>query len=257
MTEATRNRCIGAVCTFLVHAALLLLLWFVVIGSEPVNNEAGGGIWVQLGNIDEASGTFEPYQEMVATTPRIEKPAPQEESLITQEEEATVAIPEEKKKTEPKKEVQSPPVEPERDSRIDDRLKSAFGKGVASSGSRGEAEKGTGVQGNPFGSSSSGELHGVGGYGGYSLGGRGLLGGLPRPQYDSSNDAGTIVVDITVDSRGKVISARVRVSGSEGSAASNMNLRNSAIAAAKQASFEASPTADNQQGYIVYYFKQQ
>ena len=164
-----------------------------------------------------------------------------------------MAIPDEKKKTPEKTPVEKQPRQD--DKAIDNRLKAAFGSGVASSGSKGDASQGSGVQGNPFGATPDGELQGVGGYGGYSLAGRGLLGELPRPQYDSSNDAGTIVVDIVVDARGRVTDARIRVSGSEGSAASNANLRRSAVEAARKASFEAVAKAGNQQGYIVYYFR--
>lgn len=252
MTDSVRNKWVSAACTVVVHAIALCILIFVVIKSEPVPADAGGGVLVQFGSVDEASGMFIP--DKVPESSRQEIVSKNDEPLITQDDEPTVAISDEKKKTTEKSPVEKQPRQD--DKAIDNRLKAAFGSGVASSGSKGDAAQGSGVQGNPFGATPDGELQGVGGYGGYNLAGRGLLGELPRPQYDSSNDAGTIVVDIVVDARGKVVDARIRVSGSEGTAASNANLRRSAVEAARRASFEAVAKAGNQQGYIVYYFKQ-
>lgn len=253
MTDAARNKWISVACTAVVHVLVLVLLCCIVIKSEPVPADAGGGVLLQMGTIDEAAGVFVP-DNMPPRQVAPERSLP-EEPLITQDDEPTIAIPEDETKVSAKKPDEKP--RPKDDNTIDDRLKAAFGKGVASQGSRGTASHGSGVQGNPFGSASEGALRGVGGYGGYSLGGRGLLGELPRPQYDNSNDAGTIVVDIVVDARGKVTNARIRVSGSEGTAASNANLRRSALAAARKATFDEAAGVDNQQGYIVYYFKQQ
>ena len=253
MTDSVRNKWIGAACTVVVHVVALCILILVVIKSEPVPADAGGGVLVQFGSVDEASGMFIP-DKVPESSSRQEIVSKNDEPLITQDDEPTVAIPKKKKKSTEKSPAEKQP-RPDNKA-IDNRLKAAFGSGVAATGSKGDAEHGSGVQGNPFGETSDGGLQGVGGYGGYSLGGRGLLGELPRPQYDSSNDAGTIVVDIVVDARGKVVDARMRVSGSEGTAASNANLRRSAVEAARKASFEAVAKAGNQQGYIVYYFKQ-
>ena len=66
--------------------------------------------------------------------------------------------------------------ENKKDERIANQVKNAFGKGVSNDGSRGDSDEGSGTQGNPFGNSSTGEITGVGGYGGYNLGGRGLVG---------------------------------------------------------------------------------
>lgn len=253
MADSARNKWIGAACTVVVHVAVLCVLLLVVIKNDPVPPDAGGGVLVQFGSVDEASGMFIP-DKVPESSSRQERVQADDEPLITQDDEPTVAIPDEKKKTPEKTPVEKQPRQD--DKAIDNRLKAAFGSGVASSGSKGDASQGSGVQGNPFGATPDGELQGVGGYGGYSLAGRGLLGELPRPQYDSSNDAGTIVVDIVVDARGRVTDARIRVSGSEGSAASNANLRRSAVEAARKASFEAVAKAGNQQGYIVYYFRQ-
>lgn len=255
MTENARNRWIGGACTVAVHCAVLCILLCIVIKKEPVTADAGGGVLVQFGNINEATGMFEPDNAPAAEAVEEEAASAAEEPLITQEEEETVPMaqeePAKKEQTNAEKNKQ------QENKQIDNRLKSAFGKGVAASEGKGSGLKGNGSEGNPFGATAEGSLQGIGGYGGYSLGGRGLLGDLPRPEYDSSNDAGTIVVDITVDNKGRVVNARVRVSGSEGSAASNLNLRNSAVRAARRATFEPVSAGGNQQGYIIYYFRQQ
>ena len=146
--------------------------------------------------------------------------------------------------------------ENKKDERIANQVKNAFGKGVSNDGSRGDSDEGSGTQGNPFGNSSTGEITGVGGYGGYNLGGRGLVGSLPYPEYDNSNDAGIIAISITVDPQGKVINAIATVNGSKGTAFSNPKLRASAEAAARKSRFERSTGSSNQTGVIIYIFKQ-
>ena len=134
-------------------------------------------------------------------------------------------------------------------------MANAFSKGKGSSNNYGSSSSGSGIQGSVNGNSSSGATSGSPGYGNYDLGGRGILGSLPRPEYDNSNDEGTIVVSITVNAAGKVIAASI-TKGSIGSAASNSTLRQQAINAAKKAVFTKSNNTGNQSGTITYYFKQ-
>ncbi len=231
-----------------MHLVVLLVLWFTLLGPEPMGS--GSGVLVQVGLVDEASGMFEsnaPQPE----EPQAEQPRTNDDELMTQSDEESIQI--EKKEEENKKKAVQ---ENKQDNRIANQVKNAFGKGVSNDGSRGDSETGSGTQGNPFGNSSTGELTGVGGYGGYNLGGRGLVGSLPYPQYDNSNDAGTIAISITVNPQGQVISAIATVKGSEGTAFSNPKLRASAEAAARRSRFERSNRSSNQTGVIVYIFKQ-
>ena len=182
-----------------MHLVVLLVLWFTLLGPEPMGS--GSGVLVQVGLVDEASGMFEsnaPQPE----EPQAEQPRTNDDELMTQTDEESIQI--EKKEEENKKKAVQ---ENKQDNRIANQVKNAFGKGVSNDGSRGDSETGSGTQGNPFGNASTGELTGVGGYGGYNLGGRGLVGSLPYPQYDNSNDAGTIAISITVNPQGQVISA--------------------------------------------------
>lgn len=248
MEPQKRDKIQAIAATVAVHLVVLLVLWFTILGNEPVGG--GSGVLVQVGLVDEASGMFESNNtqpERAQTEPMREN----DDELITQNDEESVQI--EKKEKEDKEKAAQ---ENKKDNRIDNLVKGAFGKGVSNDGSRGNSDKGSGTQGNPFGNSSTGELIGVGGYGGYNLGGRGLVGSLPQPQYDNSNDAGTIAISITVNPQGQVINAIATVKGSEGTAFSNPKLRASAEAAARRSRFERSNRSSNQTGVIVYIFKQ-
>lgn len=88
------------------------------------------------------------------------------------------------------------------------------------------------------------------GYGSYDLGGRGIRGGLPMPSY-SSNESGTVVVNITVNSEGKVTKAIISAKGTTTTSAA---LRQSAIDAAKKALFDPKDDVIAQNGNIVYRF---
>ena len=77
------------------------------------------------------------------------------------------------------------------------------------------------------------------------------MGALPRPGY-SIEAEGVVVVRITVNTQGKVIAASVDLSGTD---TDNMELRNAAINAAKQATFNAIEGNQNQSGTITYRFR--
>lgn len=175
---------------------------------------------------------------------------------MRQDIEESVAVPdkkkEEKKQPEPEKKTQP---KPEVDNRIKNQVANAFSKGNAGS-NRGTSDRGSGAEGSPNGNSTTGAKHGSPGYGDYDLGGRGLKGELPIPQYDASNDEGTIVVSIYVDAQGKVTQAAATPSGSRGTAYANLTLRARAEAAARKAVFERKPGAVTERGTITYYFRQ-
>lgn len=69
------------------------------------------------------------------------------------------------------------------------------------------------------------------------------MGSLPKPEYTGTNDEGTIVVEVLVDPRGRVVQANVTPSGSKGTAASNATLRSRAEAAAAVPSLSTRPRA--------------
>ena len=245
MKESSKNRLFGICGTVIFHVTLILIL-FLVTFSQPSIPDDGEGILVQVGLVSESQGTLDSSSDIQSQ----EKNSPEEtiddNEIISQETEETIQItpPEQK------------PVQPKEDNRIKNQVANAFSKGKGSSNNNhGSSSSGSGIQGSVNGNSSSGATSGSPGYGNYDLGGRGILGSLPRPGYDNSNDEGTIVVSITVNAAGKVIAASI-TKGSIGSAASNSTLRQQAINAAKKAVFTKSNNTGNQSGTITYYFKQ-
>ena len=228
------------------------MLFYFTFPRPEIPDEASG-VLVQLGTIDEASGTFQPEMsgQNVADAMEAEIPDEASEESITQDIEESVAVPdkkkEEKKQPEPEKKTQP---KPEVDNRIKNQVANAFSKGNAGS-NRGTSDRGSGAEGSPNGNSTTGAKHGSPGYGDYDLGGR-----LPIPQYDASNDEGTIVVSIYVDAQGKVTQAAATPSGSRGTAYANLTLRARAEAAARKAVFERKPGAVTERGTITYYFRQ-
>ncbi|MBQ0057239.1 MAG: TonB family protein [Bacteroidales bacterium] len=106
-----------------------------------------------------------------------------------------------------------------------------------------------GLQGSPDGNSDTGATQGSPGYGDYDLGGRGLIGSLPRPEFDS-NITGKIVVYISVDASGTVKSATI----GQGTTVSDLGLRNAAKAAAQKARFQPIQGTSVTPGRITYYF---
>ena len=233
------------------------MLFYFTFPRPEIPDEASG-VLVQLGTIDEESGTFKHEMSGQNVDDAMEAEIPDEasEESITQDIEESVAVPdkkkEEKKQPEPEKKTQP---KPEVDNRIKNQVANAFSKGHAGS-NRGTSDKGSGAEGSPNGNSTTGAKHGSPGYGDYDLGGRGLKGELPIPQYDASNDEGTIVVSIYVDAQGKVTQAAATPSGSRGTAYANLTLRARAEAAARKAVFERKPGAVTERGTITYYFRQ-
>lgn len=91
---------------------------------------------------------------------------------------------------------------------------------------------------------------GNGGIGGlsWSLEGRGCI-SLPRPSLDF-NQSGNVVVEITVDRQGYVISVRI---SDKGTTITDSEILNSALQAAMKAKF--TPGEGNRRGYITYRFR--
>ncbi len=130
---------------------------------------------------------------------------------------------------------------------------SAFGKSNSNSTSEGDAG-GSGNQGYVTGDPNSKNRtgSGLGNSGsGFDLTGRSLIGSLPQPSY-SIQEEGVVVVQVTVDKYGKVVSAEYQL---KGSTTQNSTLKKAAIEAAKKAKFNSDPNASAfQKGTITYHF---
>ena len=129
---------------------------------------------------------------------------------------------------------------------VNSKVSGAFGKG-GNQGSSGNTA-GEGNQGSPTGNSTTGAATGTGGVGTAIVGSRKVL-FLAEPAYTDPTSEGQVVVAITVNATGKVISASIKSATTTSPA-----LRNSAIEAARKSSFTSG--ANNEQGTITYRFKQ-
>ncbi len=202
----------------------------------------GEGVVLQLGMVDADAGTFTP----APTPPPVPQSQPEPAPVITQDIEETVSIDEEKP-------VEEQQPEPET-TQLDNLWTSAVNKGQNASDTIGSSAV---KKGSPTATSTIGAVSGSPGYGEYDLGGRGLVGYLPRPDYSGTNDEGIIVIEITVDAQGNVISAGAKLDGSTGSVYTNKTLRERAESAARKAKFAVkSDGKENQTGTITYRFNQ-
>lgn len=118
-----KNNLLAIVGSILFHAVILLILYFTVL--KAVEPEEDGGVMVNFGTIDEATGTFDPegepaqdepteeVQEETVVPPPPTPPAPptpptpptpkQPEKLITQDQEESVALAQQRKKEQERK----------------------------------------------------------------------------------------------------------------------------------------------------------
>lgn len=268
LNQKKKGKYIGVAGALLVHAAIIALL--ILVGFALPEPMEEGGVPVMLGEVSDALGAADPSLVKVDVMP--EEPAAQvqeteEQDIITQEAEETVAL---KPKAEVKKpkEVKKPEkteaekaedarkmaeAKAERERKEAEeaarrRVAGAFGKGSRMD-SKGDT-KGEGLQGSPEGNAPAGAISGTGGYGTFSLGGRSIgEGGLPRPVYNVQ-DEGRVVVTITVNPAGYVIATGINRQTNT----VNPALRKAAEDAAKKARFNAVSGLNNQVGTITYYF---
>ena len=287
MDRRKKGEYIGALGALLVHVAVIALL-ILVSFTVPQPDEDAGGVPVMMGNVESARGFDDPslvdvdvLDEDAAAPAETAPELPSEQDLLTQTEEETVTL---KPKTEePKKETVKPkevtkPKEPvkkpekteaekaaeakrlaeekaERERKASEeaarkRVSGAFGKGAQMEGNKGTSASGTGTEGSKEGNSSTGAKTGTGGYGTFDLGGRSLgTGSLPKPAYNVQEE-GRVVVNITVNPAGQVISTGINPRTNTVSTA----LRKAAEDAAKKARFNTVDGVTNQTGTITYYF---
>lgn len=268
--------------TLLFHGLLLLLFFYLVL-TTPVPPLSGGeGVLVNIGYMDMASGEIQPMSENITEDPAVTQPTPQEQveeaPVATQDLEDAPVInnPKPKKpdvKVKPVAEKPKPvvsnttpvkPVEKSPDPR-------AMYKGKSSnSTSQGTAQSGTGDQGNPagdpfsnqYGTPGSGNGSGTGfgtgtgtGNGNapgisFDLSGRSMV---RKPAIsDNSQEQGKVVIEVTVDKNGKVLTANGPYRGS--TTTSGILVRKAKEAALKT-QFNPSPAGvEEQRGTITFNF---
>lgn len=249
--------------TVLLHLAVIGLLFLIHL-TKPVA-QAESGVPVMLGNMGNLDTDYEftEVNSMPAPAPAaVPVPkAPQAEPAITQNLEETVAI-ESGEKEKPVKPADTPKqptpeeirAEQERQAaeQAQNLMANAFGRSSSMQASA-PTENNSDVQGTPGsteGNATQGKPSGSPGYGTWDLGGRDMVGELPRPKYGIQEE-GRVVVTITVDPDGNVIETRIN----NRTNTTNLQLRNAAIEAARQTKFNAIGGENNQTGTITYYFK--
>lgn len=251
--------------TILLHALAIVLL-LVLHLNRPVA-QAESGVPVMLGNMGNLDTDYEftEVNSMPAPAPAaVPVPAaPQAEPAITQNLEETVAI-ESGEKEKPVKPADTPKQPTPEEIRAEQErqaaetaqnlMANAFGRSssMQASASQENTSETVGTPGSTEGNATQGKPTGVGSYGNFDLGGRDMLGALPRPAYEGIQDEGRVVVAIVVSPEGKVVSANV--SGRTSNTTSS-ELRKIAVEAALKARFNPVDAVDNQIGSITYYFK--
>ncbi len=303
LTESQKR---GLFATVLFHAGvLLLLLYFGFVAPFPPPAEQG--ILLDFGNSETGLGLEEPSagriqvdkEEKPVPVPaaprvKIKAPAQEEEQILTQDYEKTVAVKtapkkkidnekkikleqERKEKEELEKQRQLEQLERQRAAEaervkkeeaskslaINSRAKNAFGTGKVDNGSQSRGQGvtyGSGNQGSPDGTPGANQFGSGGGSGNgrgngtsFSLSGRSAL-SLPKPNFPG-NEAGTVVVEVTVDKSGKVTKA---MPGIKGSNTIDTDLLEAARKAAMSAVFNTDQNAPAfQKGTITYHFRLQ
>ncbi len=250
--------------TILLHALAIVLL-LVLHLNKPVA-QAESGVPVMLGNMGNLDTDYEftEVNSMPAPAPAaVPVPAaPQAEPAITQNLEETVAI-ESGEKEKPVKPADTPKQPTPEEIRAEQErqaaeaaqnlMANAFGRSSSMQASA-PTENNSDVQGTPGsteGNSTQGKPSGSAGYGTWDLGGRDMVGELPRPAYNGIQEEGRVVVTITVDPEGNVIDTRIN----NRTNTTNLQLRNAAVEAARRTKFNATSGSNNQSGTITYYFK--
>ena len=279
MKRFSDEKMIGIAGTVLVHVVLGLLLYFLVLKTPPTPSEKGVevmmGVDIEDGAVDLPVEALKPVVNTPPPPVQPVAPTP-EEPVITQDTEESIALPkEEPKKEQPKKEkpkeaekpkkpektaeqIQKEKEEAERKERerieeetrkdADNSIANAFNKGNKMS-KAGESENKEASTGSPDGNSNAGLKSGVGI--GFDLEGRQPgRDGLVVPSYNIQ-DEGTIIVAITVAPNGKVISAEI----DKRTINANKALRDAALRAARNTTFNTIDGLNNQHGTITYNFK--
>ena len=262
MSKEKKDRTIAAVGTILVHALIVLALFFMAFRT-PLPLPGEEGVEVDLGLYNQGMGQIQPEKPAIPEQSTPPKPQDDEstkskDDVVTQDSEEVPSIKTEKKQEQKEETVTKPKEDPKQPEETPQQTinQRALFKGADKSqdgGSEGITGQ-PGDQGNPNGLAGVKQYDGQGGKGngpGYDLGGRGAK-SLQRPPKDFPEE-GHIVVEIWVDREGNV----VRTAIAKGTDITNSEMRSMAMDAALRSKFVGDPTApEEQKGTITYTFVQ-
>jgi TonB family protein len=259
----------------LVHLALFLALYFIVMKIKIPPFGGGGGVLVNIGYVDMASGEIQPLSDNITAEPQPVKEkissSPENEKIATQDFEASASVASSKKTETKKTETKKNPVVTETKAPVKEERKvdtRAIYKGKPnSSASQGTATSGPNDQGsgdgNPdskyygkSGSGADGPGTGIGPKPGSGIGPNPVLNlagrnVVSRPTFEVKQETGTVIVEIMVDKKGNVTSANIERGGNTTSS----YLQQLALKAARETKFTPSPTGQEiQRGTLTYNF---
>ena len=281
MMNNSKEKLIGVIATVLLHALAVLLLYYLVLDPPPAPEEQGVEVMIMEIEPEEEELEEPEYQEIpnaladasAPADPAPESqtdaapalpvdPAPVEDPINTQEIEKSVVVKKDKPK-EPKKkqpltpemlEKQKEEAERKKREREEALARKAVNKDVSGSFGKGNKMKNQ-KDGNDSGRTkgkTGGKAIDSGKGVSVRVGNRKLgAGGLIKPNYNKQAE-GKVVVNVTVDPSGNVVSASINAGLSD---TSNSGLRNAALAAAKKTKFNEIEGVDNETGTITYIFR--
>lgn len=245
----------GVTVTIIYHLIVfLVLILFKITQPLPLPGELG--ILINFGETEQGVGSTEPD---VQDSKGISASSSEEKSYLTQNIEEAAVLPEKNVKKQEKKIEKKIIEERNNQSKKSEEKKptiktESLFPGTNQTGSisegegEGEGNQGS-LEGDPLAYSHVGTN--VGGGNSYYLGGRGLVGSLPKPVHPG-NEQGRVVVEIFVNRQGKVVSA---IPGIKGSTLADHAYLNAAKEAAMKAQFEPKSNAPElQRGTITYFF---
>ncbi len=265
--------------TLLVHGLIFLALLFLLLHSAiPPFPDAGGsgGVLVNIGYIDAATGEVQPMSENISENPnpvKAQQSKADEEKILTSENDETVAVKNVEKKDVKKNIKKDIKVTAKAETKINVPVRVVDARALyqgknTNSTSQGTSKSGTGDQGDkngdPFSKYTGKNGNGTGPGEGDGTGpGKGSGNGISfdltgrrlvrKPSIDDkSQETGRVVVSITVDKEGNVTEARP---GARGSTTTSSYLFQKAKDAAMKARFSPNPDgADIQKGTMTFVF---
>lgn len=250
-----------ALTTVIMILLLLLALFFGLTYLDPPPEN---GIAINFGNTDFGSGVNKTSTETVASAPQPTSsaaPVPTQEDLKTQDIEDAPVVNETKKPTPQKEAVKEPekpkPTPKPQPSKSTTDAISSLLNGPKSDGTAKEGEGPDDLPGNkgradgdPYANAYYGPGGGSGGGQGWGLNGRSLR--SRDKVVQKCNEAGTVVVQITVNRSGNVTSTKY----SKGTTNTAPCLLEAAYATARKYSWDPDPKApETQTGFIVVNFR--
>lgn len=254
----------GVIATSAYITMLAILLVVVRVAMEA-RDMGGEGILIAWGDTESAGGDISTFEMAPADQSAADQTIPQvnSENIATQDMEDAASVPIRPADTRPvqtQTQTQTAPPAVEQPRQPDQRALFPGNTRQNASGSQGVGTReGEGRQGAPdgaVGGDPDGTGGGTSGTGtghqgtGFSLAGRSIIGSLAVPQY-GPNKSGRIIVDITVDSQGRVVRAVAR---GLGSTTNDSELINAAVEAARKARFNTVGGDALQTGTITYNF---